>query len=189
MAFIRKIRRNGKVYLARVENYRDGGKVRQRHLEYLGLDPDSKDENFSFFNRDLSITSIKVHGPVIVLESIARELGLFDLLGEIAQPIMALVFAHCMNYKSVAETEKWFMKTDLASIFGVEKITSSQFHDALERLSNIDFEYIEKSVFENLTNIFGEDDSGVIYDGTNTHLMGTRSELAKRGKEDRKSVV
>jgi len=183
MAFIRKIKRNGRVYLARVENYRDGGKVKQRHLEYLGLDPASKIDDFSFYNRDISMKSIRVHGPVIVLESIAREMGLFELFGDISNSILTLVFAHCMDYKSVAETEKWFEKTDLGSVLGIEKITSNQLYSAIEELSNFDFDEIEKSIFENMTSLFGVDKSGVIYDGTNTHLLGSLSALAKKGKD------
>jgi len=31
--------------------------------------------------------------------------------------------------------------------------------------------------------IFGEDNSGVVYDGTNTHLHGSLSTLAAKGKD------
>jgi hypothetical protein len=38
MTFIRKIKKQSGVYLAKVENYREDGKVKQRHIEYLGID-------------------------------------------------------------------------------------------------------------------------------------------------------
>lgn len=184
MAFIRKIRRNGKTYLAEVENYRSDGKVKQRHIKYLGLDPDSDLSHLSFCSSDLSVSSVKVHGPIIVLESIARELDLFNLLGnKISAPILTLVFAHCLDYKSVLETENWFKKTDLSTIMRVDKITSNQLYESLEELSKCDFEFIEKSIFEKLTDIFEQDESGVIYDGTNTHCLGSLSSLAKKGKD------
>ena len=182
MSFIRKIKRNGRVYLAEVENYRDGGKVKQRHLKYLGLSPESNEDSFQLYSKDVSVDSVKVHGPIIVLESLARELGLFEILGDIAHPILTLTFAHCMNYRSVSETEKWFKSTDLASVFGCKEIKEDHLYDAISRLSKYDFSYLEKSIFEKLTGIFGQDDSGVIYDGTNTYLTGSRSELAKMGK-------
>ena len=174
MTFIRKIKRGNRVYLAEVENYRDGSKVKQRHIRYLGLDPEHGKTNISFCTRDISVESIKVHGPVIVLESIARELGLFELLGDIAHPILTLTFAHCMNYKSVEDTEEWFQKTDLSSVFGCGEITGNHLHDSIERLTKFDYEYLEKSIFENLCKIFGKDESGVVYDGTNTYLTGSR---------------
>jgi hypothetical protein len=86
MSFIRKIKRNGRVYLAEVENYRDGGKVKQRHLKYLGLSPESNENSSQLYSKDVSVDSVKVHGPIIVLESLARELGLFEILGDIAPP-------------------------------------------------------------------------------------------------------
>lgn len=182
MSFIRKIKRNGRIYLAEVESYREDGKVRQRHLRYLGLDPASDPKRFLFDRRNLDVESVKLYGPVIVLESIARELGLYELLGDIAHPILALTFAHCLNYKSVSETSSWFNKTDLGALFGVSEITEKQLYKAVFRLGEYDFDHIEKSIFEKLSNIFGEDSSGVVYDGTNTSLMGTRSELACKGK-------
>lgn len=40
MAFIRKIKKGNAIYLAKVESYRQDGKVKQRVLEYVG-----KEEN------------------------------------------------------------------------------------------------------------------------------------------------
>ncbi len=182
MTFIRKIKRKGRVYLAEVENYREDGKVKQRHLRYLGIDPKSDPNRILIDTRNLQVDSVKVYDPVIVLENIAHELGLYEILGEIAHPILTLTFAHCVNYRSVIDTDRWFKKTDLCSIFGVEKITENQLYDAVTKLSEYDFDHIEKSIFENLTRIFGEDSSGVIYDGTNTPINGGRSDLARKGK-------
>lgn len=39
MAFVRRLRQGDRVYYARVETYREGGKVKQRFLEYLGTTP------------------------------------------------------------------------------------------------------------------------------------------------------
>jgi len=36
MAFIRKIKKGDAIYLAKVESYREDGKVKQRVLEYVG---------------------------------------------------------------------------------------------------------------------------------------------------------
>lgn len=41
MSFIRKIKRGNSVYYAEVENRRVGGKVVQRHIRYLGKDPEA----------------------------------------------------------------------------------------------------------------------------------------------------
>jgi len=182
MAFIRKIRKGNRVYLAEVENYRKDGKVCQRHIRYLGLDPEFEKRDIPLYSRNIKVESVKVYGPVIILENIARELGFFEFLGDIANPISVLAFAHCLDYKSVSETAEWFAKTDLPSILGCEKITAEQYHSAFETLDKFDFEVIEKSISEKMNQLFGEDNSGMIYDGTNTHLTGSLSNIAKQGK-------
>ena len=58
MSFIRKIKRNGRVCQAEVENYRDGSKVKQRHLKYWGLSPESNEDSFQLYSKDVSINLI-----------------------------------------------------------------------------------------------------------------------------------
>lgn len=41
MSFVRKIKRGNSVYYAEVESKRVGGKVVQRHIRYLGKDPEA----------------------------------------------------------------------------------------------------------------------------------------------------
>jgi len=183
LSFIRKIKRGNRIYLAEVENYRDGVKVRQKLIRYLGLDPTCKENDISFTINNLKVGPIKVFGAVIALESIARELGFFDLLGDIAEPILTLVFAHCLDYRSVDDAKEWYETTDLPNVFGFQKMPINRLHNAIEMLSKRDSSIIQKSVFENLCKLLGEDSSGVVYDATNTHLAGTHSILANKGKD------
>jgi transposase len=183
LPFIRKIKRGNRVYLAEVENNRDGAKVRQKLIRYLGLDPTCIENDIPFKINDLKVGPVKVFGAIIALESIAKELGLFDLLGDIAEPILTLVFAHCLEYRSVDNAKEWYDTTDLPNIFGHQKMPINMLHNAIEALSKRDSSVIQKSVFENLCNLLGEDSSGVVYDATNTHLAGTRSSLANKGKD------
>ena len=46
MSFIRKIKRGNRIYLAEVENIRDGVKVRQKLIRYLGLKSDMRAERY-----------------------------------------------------------------------------------------------------------------------------------------------
>jgi transposase len=183
LPFIRKIKRGNRVYLAEVEKNRDGAKVRQKLIRYLGLDPACIENDIPFKINDLKVGPVKVFGAIIALESIAKELGLFDLLGDIAEPILTLVFAHCLEYRSVDNAKEWYDTTDLPNIFGHQKMPINMLHNAIEVLSKRDSSVIQKSVFENLCNLLGEDSSGVVYDATNTHLAGTRSSLANKGKD------
>ena len=42
MSFIRKIKKNGKIYLAEVENKRINGKTVQKHIRYVGKQVDGE---------------------------------------------------------------------------------------------------------------------------------------------------
>ena len=184
MSFIRKIKRGGRVYLAEVENSRHGAQVKQKFIRYIGLDPEWAKQNTSVAIRDIKIDHVKLYGAVIALESIARELELFELLGDIAEPILTLVFSHCLGYKSVDEVSGWYENTELTSKFEREKMPVEQLRNAIEKLAEMNSDHIQESVFEKLSDLLGEDSSGVIYDATNTHLVAvTRSSLANKGKD------
>ena len=180
MAFIRKKRQGNRVYLVEVENYRDGDKVRQRFIRYIGVDSESEKKDVPLYPKDITVENVKIYGPIIVLEHIARELGLYELLGDIAEPIMALVFAHCLNYKSVREVENWLKKVELPKC---QETTSKHLYEAISKLSKINPDWLQESIFENMTTLLGSDDSGVIYDATNTYLAGSRSSIAQKGND------
>lgn len=55
MSFIRKIKRGNRIYLAEVENTRDGVKVRQKLIRYLGLDPTCIQNDIPFKINDLKV--------------------------------------------------------------------------------------------------------------------------------------
>lgn len=46
MSFIRKIKKGGNIYYAEVENERINGKVVQRHIRYIGKDPNAPPKRF-----------------------------------------------------------------------------------------------------------------------------------------------
>ena len=68
LSFIRKIKRGNRIYLAEVENNRDGVKVRQKLIRYLGLDPTCLQNDIPFKINDLKVGPVNVFGPVIALE-------------------------------------------------------------------------------------------------------------------------
>ena len=82
MSFIRKIKRNGRIYLAEVETKRVDGKVKQKFIRYLGVEPNAKKSIFPSSHSDFKMDGVKVYGSVIVLDFLSRQLGLYDLLGQ-----------------------------------------------------------------------------------------------------------
>jgi len=53
MSFIRKIKKGDKIYYAEVVNERIDGKVVQRHIRYIGKDPDSPQNRFELGKKEL----------------------------------------------------------------------------------------------------------------------------------------
>lgn len=183
MSYIRKQKRNGRVYLYEVESKWEDGKSKQKVIRYIGVDPDSEREAFPTCNDELSLDGIKLHGSVLVLNSIAKQLNLHELLGDHFAPILALVYCHCHDYKSVRHMEKWFNQVNFYKILGVGKITENDLHNALKAIEQMSTRTIEKSVFEKLKAKFNDSGDGVVYDVTNTYLAGSRSTLARKGKD------
>lgn len=53
MSFIRTIKKGNKVYYAEVENERINGKVVQRHIRYVGKDPNAPQNKFEIGSTEL----------------------------------------------------------------------------------------------------------------------------------------
>lgn len=122
-------------------------------------------------------------GSVIMLDFLARQIGLYDLLGEQAHPILTLVYCHCHGYQSVSKIQRWFKKTDLSKIFGIPEMIEGRLRETIYTLGKWDLLALQKSIFEKLMQICEEEVSSVIYDVTNTYFTGTCTSFAKPGRD------
>src|SRR5437762_10386868 len=100
MSFIRKYRKGNKVYLAEVESRRIKGKVVQRFLRYVGKQADGRTV-LSASISDAQVDEVKLYGPLLVLHHLAEEIGLREHLRPYANEILSMVYAHCIDYRSV----------------------------------------------------------------------------------------
>ena len=182
MSYIKKIKKNGKIYLAEVESKRVDGKVVQRHIRYIGKEADGKTILSSSIS-DISIEEVKIHGPLLVLNYFCKKIGLSELLGEYGDEILSLVFAHCMDYKSVNQMPDWFKRTDLNMILDLENLTEDRLLKALDSIDLSEHDEIQEKIFEKVKSIYKLKSSGVIYDVTNTYLYGKKCPLGKLGKD------
>ncbi len=182
MSFIRKRKRNGKIYLEEVESIRVDGKVVQKHIRYVGRELDNKTILSSSIS-DISIEEIKVHGPLLVLNYFCQKIGLSEILGEYGDEILSLVFAHCMDYKSVNQMPDWFKRTDLNMILDLKNLTEDRLLKALDSIDSSAHDEIQEKIFEKVKSIYKLKSSGVIYDVTNTYLYGKKCPLGKLGKD------
>lgn len=183
MSYIRKRKRNGRIYLEEVESVRVNGKVVQKHIRYIGRETD-KQTILSSSISNVSIEEIKLHGPLLVLNYFCEKIGLSNILGEYGDELLSLAFAHCIDYKSVNQMSRWFKRTDLNMILNLENLTEDRILKALDSIDGEnDIEQIQNEIFEKMKSIYPLDTTGVIYDVTNTYLYGKNCSLGQLGKD------
>lgn len=184
MSFIRKVRRNGKIYLAEVKTTRIDGKVSQKFIRYIGKEVDGE-RILSTSISNMNIEEVKIYGPFIVLDQISKELNLKEYLGEYSNEILSLVYAHCVDPKSINKMEDWFKTTDLNFILDLENLTEKRLLNALDSIEKIDFDFIQRKIYEEAKEKYKLKGGGIVYDVTNTYLYGKKCPLAKLGKDKR----
>jgi len=182
MSFIRKIKKGDQIYLAEVENRWVDGKCVQKHIRYIGKEADGK-TLLSSSASNIEIESVKLYGPLLVLHSLAQEIGLSKLLGDYGDEILSLVYAHCLDYKGISRMQTWFERTDLNMMLNIEGLTEKRLLNALDALEQQDSEQLQKSLFNAVQNVYHFKVSGVLYDVTNTYLYGKQCPLGKLGHD------
>ncbi len=182
MSYIRKRKKNGRIYLEEVKSVRVGGKVVQKHIRYIGREAD-KETILSSSISNVSVEKIKLYGPLLVLNHLSNEIELSDILGKYGNEVLSLVFAHCMDYKSVNQMARWYERTDLNMILRLDKLTEERLLKALDSIESKNLDILQKNIFEKVKQIYDIDMKGIIYDVTNTYLHGKKCLLGKLGKD------
>src|SRR5271165_5157122 len=182
MSFIRKIKKGDKTYLAEVENRRVKGKVVQRFIRYVGKQADGRTV-LSTSLSDVEIAEVKLYGPLLVLHYLAKEINLDTHLGPYAREILSMTYAHCLDYKSVNRMEGWFARTDLNLLLGLQNLTESRLLSGMDFLEQSDAQGLQQAIFRSVQDHYRLENSGVIYDVTNTYLYGKHCEMGKLGRD------
>lgn len=182
MSFIRRRKRNGKIYLEEVENKRIAGKVVQRHIRYVGKEADGKTVLSSSIS-DMDIEQVKVCGPLMVLHHLAKEIRLDECLGPFWKELLSMVYAHCMDYRSINDMGRWYERTDLNMILSLEGVTEARLLHALDDLQSQDPVALHRSIFKQVAQRYPLKGTGIVYDVTNTYLYGKQCPLGKLGKD------
>lgn len=185
MTFIRKIKKGGSVYLAKVESYREDGKVKQRVLEYVG-----KEENGVAIQKvdinKIEVQNVKQYADVAVLHQLTLELGLNYLLGKNHKPIIALLIAHLLCKGSVTKAASWIEHSTIKEVLGIEKLTTENLYTALDFLEDCNFEIIENAIFDYLKKLDQKDNESFVLDVTDTYHNGKHDNSSLRKGKDGK---
>ena len=97
MSYIKRTKRNGKIYLSEVESKRIDGKVITKHIRYIGKEVDGE-AIISTSLSDIEVEQVKVYGPLLILNQIAKEINLSFLLGEYGDEILSMVYLNSGSF-------------------------------------------------------------------------------------------
>ena len=189
MAFIRKIKKGDAIYLAKVESYREDGKVKQRVLEYVGKLENGIAVQKIDINK-IEVTNVQQYADVSVLYQLAVELRLNYLLGKYHKPIIALLIAHLICKGSILRVSKWIENSTIKEVVGLNELTSEMLYNALDHLDESNFDVIEQSIFEYWLKIDPNDNKSFVLDVTDTYYNGKHDEsMIRKGKDGKVSKL
>ena len=184
MPFVRKIKKRSGTYLALVESKRVNGKPRQHVIKYIGKDVEGKVTR-KISTADIKITSIRRHLDIEIIDHLANELGLKQLLPAAA---LVMVYSQLLKRPSINKMEQWLNETDILETLQLEKISTAQLYDALEQLQDTDFSKVEETIAGVLSS--HEAKKALVIDVTDTYLEGSSlDEAPRRGKDEKVSKL
>ncbi len=184
MAFIRRIKRNNSVYLAEVENTRIGKKVKQKVIRYVGKEVNGEVVR-KLSSDSISIESVKRYLDYKVLHSVAKEIGLTEILGEKTKHLLLLIYTQITSRKPIYKLPKYVEHTVLKELLGIERLIDRELYEALDELEELDFTEIESKIFEKL-NLERKERKALVIDVTDTYFSGSQAEWKKRRGKDGK---
>lgn len=185
MAFIRKIKKGGAIYLAKVESYREDGKVKQRVIEYVGKQEDGVAIQKVDINK-IEIANVQEYANITILYQLAIQLKLNYLLGKHNKVIIALLIAHLICKGSILRLSKWIENSTIKDVVGLEDLTTEMLYNALDHLEECSFNLIEQSIFEYWLKIAPNDNKSFVLDVTDTYYNGRHDKSSVRKGKDGK---
>lgn len=188
MAFIRKIKKKNSIYLAKVENYREGGKVKQRVIRYIG-----KEERGRVVRRvrtdEIQIESVKQYLSYKILHDISLRLKLPAILGEKSKYILLLVYTQILSRKPLYKIPEYLEQTCLKELLSIDKVIDKNLYLALDELEEVDFTEVEERIFNELS-LERKERKALVLDVTDTYFSGSQVDWkSSKGKDGRYSKL
>lgn len=189
MAFIRRINKGNATYLAKVESYREDGKVKQRVLEYIGKEENGQAVIKTDINK-IGVESVKRYADIRVLLQLAKELKLNYLLGEHYKSIISVVVAHLLCKGSILKMASWIDQTSLSEELGEKSLSTKQLYESLDYLNEVSFSKLESSLTDHWSKIVPNDSTSFVLDVTDTYYSGRQTDdKARKGKDGKVSKL
>jgi hypothetical protein len=99
---------------------------------------------------EAEIEQVKVYDPLLVVHHLAKKIGLPERHGPYSQEILSIVYAHCLDYRSLNHMPKWFERTDLNFLLHLDGLTEKRLLNALDHLDDMDAEAFQREMFQSL---------------------------------------
>jgi len=183
MAFVRKIKKGDTIYLAKVESYREDGKVKQRVLEYVGKEEKGRPV-IKVDLEKIAVASVKRHLDISILHQLSVELDLPKMLGKSANPLLSMIYGQLLHRSSIVKLADWFTHTTIYDLLKCEPFSTKDLYESLEQMQKISFDSIEKNLISIWRKMAPDDDNTVVLDVTDTYFAGSTAECKpRRGKD------
>ena len=196
MAFIRKIKKKSGTYLAKVESYREDGKVKQRVLEYIGKEEDYDMEGNPKIFGNIEIEKVRKYGDYQVLHQISKKLGLVKLFSSEntddntneLRYILLLIYTQLVERQALYKLPSYIDLSCLGEILGFSEISTRHIYKAIDKLEKMNFEEVEQTIVKNIEHLFPQLDlkQGLILDVTDTYFKGKNATWKSRKGKDGK---
>lgn len=192
MAYIRAKKRRDKTYYYLVEGRREGKKVKQKVIQYLGTSKDLKVRKKSSPPTDITVSKSVDYGSVVALYTLAERIGLSESIYKatkkggglhIGKLMVVMIINRCIEPVSRNRLQDWYEKTALPIFLGIspEKVHPQIFYNAMNYLTDEAILKIQKELFLTVKRIYGIDTSAIFYDLTSTYFEGTKCPLGEFG--------
>lgn len=181
MVFIRKIKRGKFTYLAEVENKWVDGKVVQKHIRYVGKELNGE-KILSGSIANAEVTKVTIWAPLLILNTLAKQINLSETLGDYGEYLLSLAYAHCLESKSLNKMEDWYKRTDLHKMLNIQDVSEKKLYYALDSINDKNSEVIQRRIFRSVQEIYKIIPKSYFFDVTNVYFHGTECSFAKKGK-------
>ena len=179
MTYIRKVKVGNHTYLAEVKSVREGKKVRQQFIRYLGRNVDGSAVRMTSTDA-ISLEGVKRSLDVLAVDKIARMLELPDLLED--NRVLSLVYSQLLCRKPISKLEEWFTHTEIPDVLDVTLSTKQLYH-ALADLADFPFVRLEGTL-SHLLEKYEKSCKAAVIDVTDTYFEGKRrAGTPRRGKD------
>ncbi|HMO02333.1 MAG TPA: transposase [Oligoflexia bacterium] len=182
MAFIRKIKTNSGTYLAEVKSVREGGKVRQKVLKYIGKEVNGQVVR-QIASDQIAVSEVRRHADVVLLNHLAEGLGIREVLGPKASEILLFVYAQILDQKSICRLEDWLTQTDLLDILKIDSIGAKDLYGVLQELERLDFKVVQERLNKKWQALDNKNEA-VVLDITDTYFSGSQADWSSRRGKD-----